>query len=1063
MSITFIKFSYDWVKKLRYFITLPKYKLDIGVMSMKINFETANNNQNVENNKTSYNTPSKAVYNYNRMGFKIDISGNVMDNKAYAGHGKTAEDVMLSASQKNVALERNYMAVMSNSMSGADFAKLQKEGYRVGQMDIETVVTIVDKIKATMAQSGQVVVGYTDDLSTEQLKQITGNISLAVSIQKSFERHNVPVTKENVRGAAQAFAKAQQIPPLSDGAMKYLITNNQEPTIDNAYLAGYSSLSDSRTQAKGYFADDMSGYYGRKADGMNVDKLNAQMQKVIEQAGLLVYKETMNEAKWLVESGIMLTADAMNQIHDLKAISFPIEPDDIVDSIARALSEGKKPQEALLTQANDIYSQARKLMEDVSKITDEAIAKVVEEKQPLTIRNLKKAMQSFLFEKPSKQEESQTLISARRQLEEVRLQMTVEANVKLLKSGFSIDTAPISEVVEQLKAMEADSSVRLYGTHSKEDALTREQLYKDTLYKTNAIKEMPISLVGKFAFLERSVTLDNIYERGVLLSKEYAAANRSYETMMTTPRSDLGDSIQSAFRNIDHLLYDMDMEASVQNNRAVRILAYNQIPINKESMAIVKSADETLQRVVEKMTPANTLYMVRDGVNPLQMDLQQLYDYLNQIPQTQETDVEKFAKFIYKLDKKNEISQEEKEACIGIFRLLRQLEKSDYRAVGAVVDANQSLTLQNLLTAVRTHQNGHFDETVDTAFGANTGQTQGNSLISEQINSYYAKQLHNIYDKLEPEKLLTVSVTGDTTVEELQNAMEQRAVDEELEQAYEKEKLNALRNVAKVSDEAINTVLEGKVTKSADYYLAAEYLQNYRGVTMNRLHRLAKQTDKATRRATTGETPLNTSLKQAEEALYENFDSREAAKEGYENFIKTAKEVLEETTMLAGTQEIDLESMVMFSKQMQFLSDMAKEENYEIPIAIGDEITSINLKLVHNKAETPKVSISLQTMEMSKVLAQFQADSNGIRGFIASSSKNGLIQLQNLEDKIISQMKQRTDKEVSIQFAYSGKQDFKLEAIRSNTDETIDTKELYQIAKGFLFAIKEGAGNESKL
>lgn len=1026
---------------------------------MKINFEMANNNQNVENNKTSYSSHSKAVYNYNRMGFKIDISGSVMDNKAYQGHGKTAEDVMMSASQKNVALERNYMAVMSNSMSGADFAKLQKDGYRVGDMDIETVVTIIDKIKATMAQSGQVVVGYTDDLSAEQLKQITGNISLAVSIQKSFARHNVPATSENVRGAAQAFAKAQQIPPLSDGAMKYLITNNQEATIDNAYLAGYSSLSDSKMQAQGYFADDMSGYYGRKADGMNVDKLNAQMQKVIEQAGLSVYKGTMNEAKWLVESGMMLTVDALNQIHDLKAISFPLDPDSIVDSIARALSEGKKPQDALLTEANDIYSQARKLMEDVSEITDEVVAKVVEEKQPLTIRNLQKAMQSFLFEAaPPKQEESQALLTARRQLEEVRLQMTMEANVKLLKSGFSIDTAPISEVVEKLKAMEEDSSERLYGTQSKDEALAREQIYKDTLYKTNAIKEMPISLVGKFAFLERGVTLDHVYEKGIALANEYAAANRSYETMMTTPRSDLGDSIQSAFRNIDHLLYDMGMEASVQNNRAVRILAYNQIPINKESMAIVKNADETLRRVVEKMTPANTLYMVRDGVNPLQMNLEELYTYLNQIPQTQETDVEKFSKFIYKLDKRNEISQEEKEACIGIFRLFRQIEKGDYRAVGAVVDANQTLTLQNLLTAVRTHQTGSFDETVDASFGANTGQTQGKSLITDQINQYYTKQLHDIYEKLEPEKLINVSLMGDTTVEELQNAMEEAAVDETLEQAYEKEQLDNLRNVSKVSDEAINTVLEGKVTKSADYYLAAEYLQNYRGVTMNHLYRFARQTDKVTKRAATGEPPLNKSLAEAEEALYQNFDSKEAAKESYDNFIKTAKEVLEETTMLAGTQEIDLNSMVMFSKQMQFLSDMAREENYEIPITIGDEVTSINLKLVHNKAETKKVSISLQTMELSKVSAQFEATENGIRGFIASSSKDGLEQLKSYEAAIVSQIKQRTNKEVSVQFAYSGKQDFKLEATRNNTDETIDTKELYQVAKGFLFAMKEGAG-----
>ncbi len=32
--------------------------------------------------------------------------------------------------------------------------------------------------------------------------------------------------------------------------------------------------------------------------------------------------------------------------------------------------------------------------------------------------------------------------------------MTVEANVKLLKSGFSIDTAPIEETISALKMLE---------------------------------------------------------------------------------------------------------------------------------------------------------------------------------------------------------------------------------------------------------------------------------------------------------------------------------------------------------------------------------------------------------------------------------------------------------------------------------------------------------------------------------------------------------------------------------------------------------------------------------
>ena len=77
-------------------------------------------------------------------GFALDISGTVTDNSAYAGHGRTAEEVMQKAGIEDITARRNYMAVMSNSVSDEDFAKLQEEGFHPGSTEIDTVVTIVD-------------------------------------------------------------------------------------------------------------------------------------------------------------------------------------------------------------------------------------------------------------------------------------------------------------------------------------------------------------------------------------------------------------------------------------------------------------------------------------------------------------------------------------------------------------------------------------------------------------------------------------------------------------------------------------------------------------------------------------------------------------------------------------------------------------------------------------------------------------------------------------------------------------------------------------------------------
>ena len=239
--------------------------------------------------------------------------------------------------------------------------------------------------------------------------------------------------------------------------------------------------------------------------------------------------------------------------------------------------------------------------------------------------------------------------------------------------------------------------------------------------------------------------------------------------------------------------------------------------------------------------------------NPLNMTLEELYDYLNQIPETMENEVEKFSKFIYKLEKKKDITMEEKEACIGIFRLIRQVEKGDFQALGAVVDSNQSLSLMNLLKAVRTRKDGGIDEQVNDHFTIHSLQEDNSNLITSQINNYYEKKINEIYDKLEPEKLLQMHIDEYSTVDELAQAMEFGELDEELERDFRQQNLKEIRQIAQVSDDTISEILDGKVTVTANALMAAEYLKNYRGVTVRKLESLAKQVDESTNRIITDE------------------------------------------------------------------------------------------------------------------------------------------------------------------------------------------------------------------
>ena len=201
-------------------------------------------------------------------------------------------------------------------------------------------------------------------------------------------------------------------------------------------------------------------------------------------------------------------------------------------------------------------------------------------------------------------------------------------NYRLLKSGFSIETAELEQVVEKLKQQEQAQMKAMFGDLEESALKEKADFYTEVTDKVSAISNMPAAVVGKVAFTRSVFTLNYVHTQGTVLKSAYEAAGQSYEALMTAPRQDLGDSIKKAFGKIKVLLDDLGIEYNDENAKAVRILGYNQMEITEENINSVKSANEALTRVIEKMSPSAVLDMIREDVNPLNMNIEDLYDYL---------------------------------------------------------------------------------------------------------------------------------------------------------------------------------------------------------------------------------------------------------------------------------------------------------------------------------------------------------------------------------------------------------------------------------------------------
>lgn len=971
---------------------------------------TARTQTNIGRETTSYRTPG-SVEGPSKPGFALDISGTVMDNSAYTGHGRTAEEIMLEAGQTDVTVRRNYMAVMSNTMSDEDFARLQKEGFHPGSTDVETVVTIVDHIKAALVKGGTQVAGYTDDMSEAVLEEITGSEAFARELEKQFHERDIPVTEENVAAVMEAWELLEKTPAMTDGSMKYMVENNLSPTPENLYTAGYSSSADGSRQGKGYYAaGEVSGYYAKKPETVDTEKLLPQIQKIIEEAGYDGDESDLADAIWLIEKGIPLTTDTFSMLKDIKNLQLPLAPEEFMEKAAGAVADGTDPAKMNLNVQETIYEQAVRLTEQVSQIKDEAADVITAGRLPFTLKNLFAAQYA----------EAPADIRGRRLLEEVRLSMTVEANLRLLRKGYHIETAPLEELVTKLKEAEAEYAKALTGETEDTKAVQKAGLYEETLNIIQGIKSSPAEIIPGISY---SSTLKEIYETGNERRISYEKAGERYEELMTAPRRDMGDSIQKAFRNVDDILSDLELELTDENRRTVRILGYNGIEITEENIAQVKAMDELLTDTINELKPGRVLHMIREGINPVNMSVEELSDYLKKQEDPAE-EIESYSRFLYKLEKQNGISDEERSAYIGIYRLVHQIEKADDAAVGAIWQSGMGFTLENLLSAVRSSKHKRMDYSVDDSFGGLQRKDTGVESITSQIEKGFD---------------LSQTVSREKLQEMIENAGSEEAGEE-----FDREVREQVRTAVKSEDAIIRQLTDYNQPVTADNLLAASMMMKTPKEIWKQTADLKEQADLPQKMG---------------EKVIEALEDSTQAQSAYDDLCSTVQEIIEEVSYQDESTALDVRAMSTLHKQMSFLGRMAREENYEIPAQINGSFTSINLKIIHNSDAESKASITLETEEMGKIAAELKMTEQGIEGLCICSKEDGLAWLKAGRDALESRFSEEKISFHEVYFAASktlNLEEFSLKQTQDREQSTsTDTGTLYKTARAFIGYVQE--------
>jgi len=969
-------------------------------------------------------------------------------NEAGNNDGTDMAENLLNDMNQTSENRRNDMIVTASTTTSDDYKAAKDDGYDV-------IVTETDKIKAVLAKAGVDISIYGDDLSREQLTDITGSQTEAAMLVNQMKAYDIPATDDNIKAGTDAIDRAKSITNISNETKAYLVRNNMNPTVSNVYKATYSSSQVQNYKQKVGITDNVKQLY---------EELKPQLKQILEEAHIDSSDENLNQCRWLIDEDIAVTPDNVllaNQIDGITAAGENVSSDFYARAVTEALAMGKKAADATMSQDGLTFDMAREVCDVLSEATAEDIVTLESDNMPVTIENLSKliaargkdgaasqASANKALDNQITDSREARLVTAQRKLEEARLSMTAEANLSLIKKGVSIDTEPIERVVELLKQQENKYYGALFGESSVEASDDRVRMYNNVCDIFNQMKQQPAYVLT----LESSDdTVYELYTAGKAMKQSLEAAS-GYETLMTSPRADMGDSISKAFQNVDDILKELQIETSESNRRAVRILAYNSTNITEENIKQIKSIDEQVQRAFSDMTPAVTLEMIKRGISPLDMSMSDISDTARQIKsENHDERDEKFSEFLWKLEKKNEISEEERDSYIGIYRLISQVEQSDGAVIGSLVNQGADITMKNLLTAVRVRGKSAMDYKVDDTFAGVDSVSRGIKIDSQIESAYQANCLRDVLDTLSPEKMEFVQDDSwlEMTPEQLRQAVYEADEDNTLSEQYATEQLRQFNQAVSVPENVYAFLEKYDVKTTAVNLMAASRLMKNPSEAVRNLW---ERGDSATARALLDET-----LRRFSESVK---NPKELA-QAQETLADTAEHVMDSMIIEdRHTGSIDIRQMKLLCSQLRIASNMSRQENYIVPIETADGVTGMKLRIVRGEDKKGLVDIFLEDKKCGRVAAYFEAKENSVSAMIVTDDE----QTKKLfEDNItmfeagISDGEQRVRIDVALEHDISAKESMASDT-KSATEsekqpdgsESVQTTRLYHIAEQFI-------------
>ena len=1004
-------------------------------------YEQAVANQKYASNATRNMDAFEAVeqVQYDRTANIETNAQTVMDN--FEEYRRDMQEKAKSEQQQEISDEeqaREDAKEIARSLSREEIKKLRMMGIDVGSASLSDLMDIVNTMRDQ---------AHKDELANilAQAKVDQGDVS------------NLIFTSTGTK-----IAGADVDLQVGNNDILYLLKNKMPLNQENLYKAHYSGQQTRQTSGA---TEEQGQTQAIHAWNELPRTLQAQLQHIIEQAGIPVDNQSMGGAAQMLANDIPVTTDSMRAYMEMQA-----QAGTSMDTLPTG-------EQMNAQREQDITDKADKLQQAVESLTETDIIETVRAGKPLTIAAMLAAREDAAGagnaghsnaetgkwadqnhpQSDSKlsmgmTQQSLREVTALRQLEELRLSMTQQAAVRMLKQDINIDTRDLSQVVANLRSVEAQMTRELFARNGVAATDENIAMYTELRRDMQAIGDASVVRLGSLFDAEKlanaatdteAVQMQSNTDRGnalrmisvrglaTLVAGEeageqgtvvpggepamagsgsqtagtssdtirrpanFAAMEREYDALGTAPRADMGDSIRKAFANVDAILQDMNLPADAEHVRAVRILGYNSIAITEENLQQVLQYDREVNDLITACQPGAVLSMIRDGINPLDLSVDELNRTLrDRNYQAGVKETEDFATFLRDVERRGEISPEERSGYIGIYRVLKKLERSGDREAGYLFANGSRLTVRNLITAMRSRKAAGMDVSVDDDFGLLTGMQTHGTKMDAQIEAAFLHEAELDAQEDDSENAKTIETAQDA--EDAVNPWQEIEEDDVLveteqflrEQNLEESALNA---------QAANMILRGTDTPESMniYNLLAQVMKNLHFEDHTTEDAVDTETG-AMARSLAGE---DIDLTFEPDSLLEQLGRGDDLSLTYADLQQQLVEQMYTQAQLGGTQTVDFHNLKLVQAGFRILGSMAKHQQYRIPVATETGTKLVNLILQSGTDQSGTIDIQLPSARFGRLSATLYMDAQGhCTGTVYTDTMDGNATLQMQEE-----------------------------------------------------------------